>query len=293
MSLISLMIAMTLSCGVLLTSVSLLQIARGNFQHHHQTALLDDSAAFAMEIIGRTLQQAAQTGSLASLGLLSETSTFRLANGAVQGLDNARMSSDTASIGTPIIAAINGNDVLAVNLSPVDGDTVNCAGFVVPGAASLSPESGWVFFHIVVGSDGEPSLYCRYRGQKTWDSQAILSGVEYFQVLYGLDTDGDNLPNQFLNASAISQKDRTKPASDPSFWRSVVAVHIGLILRSAEKGADISNFKGIALFGQDYASATEDPGTRIAPGDLAPSVLTRARRHIEAIIFLHKPGQIS
>jgi type IV pilus assembly protein PilW len=293
MSMISLMIAMSLSCAVLLTSVSLLHIARDNFQHHHQTALLEDSAAFAIEIISRTLQQAVDTDSLASMASPSENSTFKVVNGEVQGLDNARMSSDTASIGAPIVAAMNGNDVLAVNLSPVDGDTVNCAGFVVPETAVLSPESGWVFFHIVVGSDGEPSLHCRYRGQKTWDSQAILSGVECFQVLYGLDTDGDNLPNQFLSASAIAGKDKAKPASDPSFWRSVVAVHIALILRSAEKGAEPSIFKGIALFGEDYASAREDPGTRIGPGDLAPSVRTRARRHVEAIIFLHKPEQIS
>ena len=292
MSMISLMIAMSLSCGVLLTSVSLLHIARENFQHHHQAALLEDSAVFALEIIARTLQQAAQADSSASSGSSSGTSAFRLANGSVQGLDNARMSSETASIGTPSVATINGNDVLAVNLSSVTGDAVNCAGFVVPGVPSLSPESAWVLFHIVVGADGEPSLHCRYRGQQTWDSQAILTGVEYFQVLYGLDTDGDNLPNQYLSASAIALKDKIKPASDPSFWRSVVAVHIALVLRSAAGGAKPPVFKGIALFGEDYANAKEDPGTRIGPGDLAPSVRTRDRRHVEAIIFLHKPEQM-
>jgi Tfp pilus assembly protein PilW len=59
-STIGLMVAMSVSCGVLLTSVSLLQIARENFQYHHQATLLEDSAAFAIEIIARTLQQAVQ-----------------------------------------------------------------------------------------------------------------------------------------------------------------------------------------------------------------------------------------
>jgi type IV pilus assembly protein PilW len=291
---ISLMIAMTVSCGVLLTSVSLLQIAREDFQHHHQVALIEDGAAFALEIISRTLRQAAQTGSLPSMDSPVETSYFKLSNGSVQGLDNARMSSDTASMGTPDVAVMNGNDVMAVNLQSEDGDAINCAGFVVSGAASQSSVSSWVFFHIVPGAGGEPDLHCRYRGQQKWDSQAILSGVEYFQVLYGVDTDGDHLPNQYLSASAIKEKDRGRPANDASFWRSVVAVHVALILRSPTGNNQPSVFKRFALFGDDYvnASATADSGTRIDPDDFPPSVRTRVRRHVEAIIFLHKPQRL-
>jgi type IV pilus assembly protein PilW len=288
---IGLMIAMTVSCGVLLTSVSLLQIARENFQHHHQMALLEDGAAFALEIISRTLQQAAQTDSWSSMDPPSETSYFKLSNGSVQGLDNARMSSDAASMGAPDVAVMNGNDVMAVSLHSIGSDAVNCAGFVVSGASSPPPGSSWVFFHVVPGAGGEPDLHCRYRGQQKWDSQAILSGVEYFQVLYGMDTDGDHLPNQYLSASAIKEKDRIRPASDPSFWHGVVAVHIALILRSPTGNNQPSLFKRFALFGEDYvnAGATADPGTRIDPDDFPPSVRTRVRRHVEAIIFLHKP----
>ncbi len=292
---VGLMVAMTMSCGVLLTSVSLLQVARENFQHHHQSALLEASAAFALEIIDRTLQQAAQTEALASLGPSSEISPFKLSDGSVQGLDNARMGSDAASIGTSSASVINGTDVMAVNLHSVDGDAINCAGFVVPGGSSQSRESSWVFFYIVSGVDGEPDLQCRYRGQQKWDSQTILSGVEFFQVLYGLDTDGDSLPNQYLSASAIAKKDKAKPASDPSFWRSVVALHVAMVLRSAIGNNPSSAFKGLALFGDDYVTvnAKTDPGTRIAPDDLAPSVRTRARRHVESVIFLHKPEKAS
>jgi type IV pilus assembly protein PilW len=291
---IGLMVAMTMSCSVLLTSVSLLQVARENFQHHHQAALLEDSAAFALEVIGRTLQQAAQAEALASLSPSSEISPFKLSDGSVQGLDNARMDSDAASIGTSSAAMINGTDVMAVNLHSVDGDAINCAGFVVPGGSSQSPESSWVFFHIVSGVDGEPDLQCRYRGQQKWDSQTILSGVEFFQVLYGLDTDGDSLPNQYLSASVIAKKDKAKPASGPSFWRSVVAVHVALVLRSTTGNNRPSALKGFALFGDDYvtANAKADPGTRIVPDDLAPSVRTRARRHVESVIFLHKPEKV-
>ena len=290
----SLMVAMTVSCGMILASISLLQIARDNFQHHHQAALLEDSAAFALEIISRTLQQAAQNGSSESLDPLSETSPFNLSDGSVQGLDNARMSSDTTSIGTTSVAALNGNDVMAVNLRSVDGDVLNCAGFVVPAGSSHSSESAWVMFHVVPGIDGEPDLHCRYRGQKKWDSQAILSGVEYFQVLYGLDTDEDNLPNQYLSASAIAEKDKAKPASDPSWWRRVAAVHVALVLRSPAGDKQSAVFKGLSLFGDDYvtANASADPGTRIAPDDLVAAVRTRARRQVDAVIFLHRPALV-
>ena len=285
------MLAMTVSCGVLLTSVSLLQIARDNFQHQHQAVLLEDSAAFALDIIARTLQQAAQTGSLASLEPRSETLPFKISDGSVQGLDNVRMSSDVASMGVPSDAAINGSDVMAVNLRSVEGDAINCAGFLVPGESSQSHESSWVFFHVVPGADGEPELHCRYRGQQKWDSQTILSGVEFFQVLYGLDTEGDNLPNQFLSASAMVEKDKAKPVSDSSFWHSVVAVYVALVLRSPSGDDKSSAFKGVALFGDHYvpANASADPGTRIDTDDLTAAVRTRARRHLEAIIFLHTP----
>lgn len=288
---IGLMIAMTVSCGVLLASISLLQMARENFQYHHQATLLEDSATFALEITVRTLQQAAQNDGWASPDSTSEHSHFNLSDGSVQGLDNARMSGDAASVGTPAGTAVNGNDVLAVNLRSVDGDAINCAGFVVPGASSQSAESSWVFFHIVPGTGGEPDLHCRYRGQQKWDSQVILSGVEYFQLLYGLDTDGDNLPNQYLSASAIAEKNKAKSANEASLWRSVVAVHVALILRSATGDNQSSAFKGVTLFGDDYpaSSKSADPGTRIDPDDLAAPVRTRARRHIEAVIFLHNP----
>ena len=294
MGMIGLMIAMSVSCGVLLTSVSLLHIARENFQDHHQAALLEDSGAFALEIIARTLQQAAQDDSLAQVDLLSETSRFKLSDGSVQGLDNATMSSDTTNIGMTSVGSLSGNDVMAVNLRSVYGGAINCAGFVVPGVSTLSSEHSWVFFYIVPGIDGEPDLHCRYHGQKKWDSQVILSGVEYFQVLYGLDTDGDNLPNQFLSAAAVTEKDKAKPASDSSFWRSVVAVHVALVLRSATGNNKSSAFKGITLFGDNYVSANGsiDRGTRIDPDDLPPSVRTRARRHVEAIIFLHKSNRL-
>ena len=288
---IGLMVAMAVSCGVLLTSVSLLQIARENFQYHHQATLLEDSAVFALEIIARTLQQAAYNDSLGSMQPISETSPFKLSDGSVQGLDNARMSSDAASIGTPSGAAVNGSDVMAVNLRSVDGDAINCAAFVVSDASVQSSESSWVIFHIVPGADGEPDLHCRYRGQQKWDSQTILSGVEFFQVLYGLDTDGDNLPNQYLSASAMAKKDKAKTANAPSVWRDVVAVHVALILRSATGNNKPAVLKEFSLFGEDYvaANAKADPGTRIGPDDLALSVRTRARRHVESVIFLHRP----
>jgi type II secretory pathway component PulJ len=130
---IGLMVAMAVSCGVLLTSISLLQIARENFQYQHQATLLEDSATFAMEIIARTLQQSAQIDSSVLLESVTGTTQFKLENGSVQGVDNARMTSDAASIGTTSVAAINGNDVMAVNLRSVEGDAVNCAGFVVSG----------------------------------------------------------------------------------------------------------------------------------------------------------------
>jgi len=280
------MVAMSVSSVVLLTSVSLLQLARDDFLHHHQAVLLEDSAIFGLQIIQRTVQQAARTDAISPSAPPPGSLPFDLAQGTVQGLDNARIG----SAGTAIIPGVNGSDVLIIQLSSVLSEVINCAGFAVPKTSSESAGSGWVMFYVAAGPDGEPELYCRYHGQKQWDSQAIVSGVECFQVLFGLDHNGDGLPNQFLNASAIKQQPAWLAGGDPS-GRQVVAVHVALVLRSAIGGGKSLLFPATDLFGSTYSHAhgTTDTGTALCPAVLSASLRSRARRRVDSVIFLPYP----
>jgi type IV pilus assembly protein PilW len=48
----------------------------------------------------------------------------------------------------------------------------------------------------------------------------VASGVENMQLLYGVDTDGDEIPNQYLTADQITD------------WSHVVNMRVALLTRS-------------------------------------------------------------
>src|SRR5690606_22581643 len=64
-----------------------------------------------------------------------------------------------------------------------------------------------------------------------WDSvinqsTELLEGVERIAVSYGVDTDNDNIPNDYVSLSSIN--------SSADGWRKVLSVRIELLVRSIE-----------------------------------------------------------
>jgi type IV pilus assembly protein PilW len=298
-SLPGLLVAMSVSSAVLLASMVLLQLAREDFFHSHQSALLEERAGFALEVMVRTLRQAAVTRISMSDALPSAASLasmpFDVVKGTVQGVDNARVSVSAAGVALKSMSGINASDVLAIDLRSALGTPINCAGAAVPADAYGMGISGWVILHVALGPDGEPELHCAYAGQKKWDSQAILSGVEYFQVLFGLDTNDDGLPDQYLSASSISKQDANLPVEQSSLYQRVVAVHVALVLRSASGGSKPSLLKTMDLFGSQYTSAfaLADPGTVVRAEEMSNALRSRLRRRMDAVIFLHHQRRVS
>lgn len=326
MNLAGFMVAMGLSTGVLLMSISLLQTARDNFFHHHQLVMFEEGAEFVVDIIERTLQQAtpestgpessprhrsagsatshphdsSQTSQTSHTSRTSQRSSSitparpwppQLDDGSIQGVDNAYLGGDADSVGKMITPGLGGSDMLWVHLGSASGTQINCAGFERSGAPLDASDSAWVIIHLVPGPAGEPELHCRYRGKTKWESQAILSGVEYFQVLFGLDTDQDGLPNQYLNAAAISARQREAPADVRSLWHQVVAVHVALVMRSTDNVKfRTPKFQPMDLFGRDYATTlgTADPGTRVGHEVPSDTERHRVRYRIDTIIFLQQ-----
>lgn len=274
------MIAMSLSSGVLLASVSLLQLAREDFLHHHQKIMLEDSATYGLHAIARTLQQASRDEPRSSPVPSSTTSSSMKAS--VQGADNARLH----TTGAITIPGVNGSDVLMIQLDSARGQVIDCAGFAVPQDAAAPPGNAWVMFYVAPGPAGEPELFCRYHGQKQWDSQAIITGVECLQVLFGTDTDDDGLPNQFLSASAWAQQQTAEGGSSAA--HRIVAVHIALLLRSEIGGSKAALSPGTDLFGSAYTRnhGQTDIGTAACPETLSAPLRNRMRRRVDAVIFL-------
>lgn len=80
-------------------------------------------------------------------------------------------------------------------------------------------------YYIGRGASGEPALFRRsYAGGGAGDTREIVEGVENLQLVYGEDTDGDNLADVYREATAVAD------------WRQVVAFRAGLLLRTVEAG---------------------------------------------------------
>lgn len=69
----------------------------------------------------------------------------------------------------------------------------------------------------------------------------LVSGVEQFQVTYGVDDDSDRTPNRFLNASDVRNGDGKGP-----LWNKVTATRLSLVMRNNEK--DATHTEGTTIY---------------------------------------------
>ncbi|MDY7579803.1 PilW family protein [Herbaspirillum sp. RTI4] len=287
LTLIELMVAMALGLLVTLAASALLLASKTNYLHVDDSARINDNGHYALEIIARSIRQA---------GYFPWDSNAPLPHGlpnAIAGIDNQTLQANSsdwqAAKTTP---ALNGSDVLATFFSgsgqagAADGGIVNCAGVAVapPNSGSAKPDGS--VFYVSTDASGEPELQCKYRGAHSndWSAAAIVRGVESFQVLYGIDTDADGMPNQFLPASKISTQAQ---------WRKVVAVQVGLLIRGThDTGAPASDIV-YHLLGADYSQAAQggrDLGVRLALADLAKPLRSRQRKLFQQTIWLRNPA---
>ena len=306
---IELLIALTIGALVMLAASALLVVSSGSYRQQSEAVRLNDGGRYALDTIERAIHQAALVswdGNGAPVGTAAGDSA------SVSGLDARSVSKNSDGIDTPLVGAVNGSDVLALRFAGAgtdvggDGSVLNCAGFGV-GAAKSAQERGWSIFYVAIDADGEAELRCKYRGEKSWGADAIVRGVDSFQVLYGLDTDvpPDGVANQYLNASAISAQDdalvlvgadidaRALDKAARSFWKRVVGIRVALLLHG-EPGSRPDRLPlQFDLFGKDYADAhgSADPGVRIDEALLPAAQRGRLRKLVETTIALRNgPG---
>lgn len=305
LTLVELMVSMTLGLLVVMAATGLLVSSKSSYVAQDDDAHVQDTGRYALENITRAVRQAAYENWDATEApvLAGEAISANL-----RGFDSARLKETTSGLESPIPVNVNGSDVLAVRFFGAgegggDGTMLDCAGFAVaaPAAHADADESrGWSIFYVAVSSSGEPELYCKYKGSKNWSMEAIARGVESFQVLYGLDSDGDGLPNRMLNATAIQALDdalvldgadaaaKALDLNRKTHWKKVVLVKVALLVRGAlTTRADQADRK-YDLFGSDYADtyAATDSGVRIDETKLAAGIRKRTRRVFASTIQL-------
>lgn len=293
LTLVEMMVALAVGLAVVLSAARLLGLANGAYAAQMESAALDDAGRNALELIGRAVRQAACADPMQlDLSAPVDGLPARLA-----GLDARSLGATTAGIAVPLAAVANGSDVLAVRFPGAgtgsgDGSVVDCAGFAV-----AAGEEGWSIFYVAKNSDGEPELRCKYRGAGNWSADALVAGVDSFQVLYGLDTDTprDGVANRYVNADAIRALDAALPAGLPpqefnrrTYWKRVVSVRVGLLLHGARPTRQDHENREFQLFGPLHAAgaAKGDAGTVLREDALPDKLRRRERRLFSTTVAL-------
>jgi type IV pilus assembly protein PilW len=285
LTLVEMMVALAIGLAAVLAAGHLLGLANGAYAAQTDKAALDDAGRYALELVGRAVRQAAH----ADPAQMDLSSPVDLLPARLAGLDASSLAKTTAGIASPLADAVNGSDVLAVRYPGAgagldgDGSVVNCAGFAV--AAS---EEGWSIFYVAKNADGEAELRCKYRGASSWSADAVVTGVDSFQLLYGLDTDipRDGVANRYVNADAIRALDAALaglPAQElnrQTHWKRVVSVRIALLLHGTRVTRQDSAKAGFQLFGAAHAAgaAEDDVGTVLGEESFPGTLRRRERR---------------
>jgi type IV pilus assembly protein PilW len=309
-TLIELMISITLGLIVILAATSLVVSTKALFLTQTDNIDTQDTARFALDNISRSLRQ---TGFMNYDYNNSQQITPSTASADLGGMDANQVSSTTAEISSPLGSSVNFSDILVVrffgsgNTGSGDGTMSNCAGSSIPAPTSqitADHDRGWSIYYVANNANDEPELFCKYNNHVTgsWSAQAIVKGVESFQVLYGLDTSSptDGLANKFLTANDINtldkalvlvgatQKEKDEDKNRKTFWKKILVVKIALLVSGKEYSRSDSTTSKYHLFGADYAAANgvSDKGSTIEEKDLPIETVGRIRKIFAATVQL-------
>jgi type IV pilus assembly protein PilW len=100
---------------------------------------------------------------------------------------------------------------------------------------TVSPANTYAFY-VGVGQDGWPALWEGYfktdgSSNAALTAQELVSGVENMQVLYGVDTDNDQVPNYYATADEVQ-------ADANASWDRVVSIRVALVVQSDNYSVD-------------------------------------------------------
>jgi type IV pilus assembly protein PilW len=294
-SITELMVAMTIGLFITLLATGLLASNQAAYLAQDQHAQVQETGRYAMEMLARAIRQAGYRN-------LDAVSSSADIHPHVTGMDASSLRRTTAGMDTAAASAVvNGSDVLALSYSG-DAAMFNCAGLAV--IPSGKDEEAWSMFFVARDRTGEPELRCKYRSARGWNADAIARGIESFQVLYGVDVDGNGVVDRYINASDIEALDdamtlngenaiaRLADRQSRTHWKKVRAVKVSILVRSAHAARDADAQMTHHLFDAAYQNA-DDIGVSIAERDMAVTERKRIRKVFTQTIQLRNDGAAS
>lgn len=293
-TLVEFLIALGLTLLLALLATGMLMAAAHGYRQHNDQQDLSDAAQQALNVIAQTIRQAGYVewdSSGAPVGWAGEVPA------AVAGLDGRSLSRNSDGISASLPGVAHGSDVLAVRYggsgsgTSGDGSMLNCAGFGVASPDDTAAQ-GWSIFYVAADAAGVMELRCKYRSASGWGSDALVRGIESFQVLYGVDTDipADGVPNAYFSATAINRLDasllleganatqRLLDLQRKTYWKRIGSIRVALVLHGEVANRADTGSRQLELFGASYSDAHgEDEGVRIDERRLPEAQRRRTR----------------
>ena len=296
LTLIELLVSLVLASIITLAATALYSVTVSSYKTVDAAQELQDSGRFALEVIGQAARMAGYQNYTQRDGSGRDNSRRFTATSfpTVRGFNNAKVATSTSVTddGATNNGGVNLSDTLAfrfhgsslaTDASKPDGSMIDCQG-VAQNYPLNGDDVALSLFWVSTDGTGEPALQCISRGSPTASSlsrntQPILKGVETFQVMYGLDTNGDSVPRQWVSGQNITTTDD---------WRKVVAVRVGLVIRG-----DVGSSQGASAtaaendfypLGKAFTGSSTEAGLKFtAPND------GRLRRVFNATFKLRNP----
>lgn len=225
-TLIEMMAALLISSVLLLAMYQNFIVTQRTYQLVEGNSLMQENARFSSDILARTVRstgyrQSPGTGMATVFPVVNPAvavqANMLAAGQVVAGFDNA----------AGILNVKGGTDTITVRYQAGVGDTDCLGNPATPGNIVIN------YFYVF--NNGNPnnisndSLMCGAQeigpGGGAAAPQPLVSGVEDFQVLYGIDTDTDLVVDTYLNASAMT----------PADWGKVVTVRISALYTTVNR----------------------------------------------------------
>ncbi|MEE4380295.1 MAG: PilW family protein [Candidatus Competibacteraceae bacterium] len=207
LTLVEIMVALTLGLLLIAGLLQLFVGSRQTYRAQENLSRLQENGRYALEYVNRTLRLAGYR----SRETIEEGEIFE---------DKFEVSTNTDQ--RPIWGADDSTnpdpdpDTVHINFegeqNTLQGDVIDCLGRVAPiDLASRNTLS-------LAGTD----LQCTSIINAVTSTQTIVEGVEDFQVLYGEDTNGNEVANRYV------------PEGDVGNMNNVVSVRVCLLLRTED-----------------------------------------------------------
>ena len=298
-TMVELLVAMVISLLIALAAIAALTVTRQGFTAVDASSQLRDNGRFISDLIQRLGVQSGFKDTVNAAYPPPPASSAFATDPApnITGFNNALASaSDPLNVFTARTTG-DGSDILilryqAAETFPGSGKTdlsmIDCAGISATTPALNRYNRMASVIHVQV-IQGEPTLMCTSFNPTSGaiSTQPIISGVENFQVLYGVDgvtagtalpailtaNGNDTVPESYLRADQLDVAGNAIATN--ANWRRVRSMRIGIVLRGPVNSAQDTSAQTYYPFGPapgssggakgSALSSSNDPGTVFAP----------------------------